>query len=61
MAQPLPVWRTIQDAWERFVDNIRVVFFYVGIVVVVQWILASQGITSFSDPEDLDPVTGLLA
>ncbi len=61
MAQPLPVWRTIQDAWERFVDNIRVVLFYVGIVVVVQWILASQGITSFSEPEDLDPVTGLLA
>ena len=38
----------------------RVVLFYVGIVVVVQWILASQGFTSFSEPEDVEPLTGLL-
>lgn len=39
----------------------RVVLFYVGIVVVVQWILASWGYTSFSEPDDVDPLTGLLA
>ncbi len=60
MALPLPVWQTIQDALERFVDNIRVVLVYVAIVVIVQWILASQGFTSFSEPEDVEPLTGLL-